>query len=138
MSKEALLAKEEAHWSAFRSAIVGLQGTLVTTSSVPTEVRVGSSKANNQSEEIGALKHSDNNSTSASCQDYLETKPQSAVESAFEDHTKKDKRKETNAKGGKERPKSAGPRLARETRLFKSASGRKIVRKVRWKISSPL
>ena len=47
---------------------------------------------------------------------------------AFEDHTKKDKRKETNAKGGKERPKSAGPRLARETRLFKSASGRKIVR----------
>eukprot|EP00578_Thalassiosira_sp_NH16_P015864 CAMPEP_0181112302 /NCGR_PEP_ID=MMETSP1071-20121207/19741_1 /TAXON_ID=35127 /ORGANISM="Thalassiosira sp., Strain NH16" /LENGTH=188 /DNA_ID=CAMNT_0023196263 /DNA_START=128 /DNA_END=694 /DNA_ORIENTATION=- len=44
MSNEAVLTNEEAHWSAFRSAVAGLQSTLTKRSSVPAETEHGGEK----------------------------------------------------------------------------------------------
>mmetsp|Transcript_22530 Transcript_22530/g.48798 ORF Transcript_22530/g.48798 Transcript_22530/m.48798 type:complete len:186 (+) Transcript_22530:148-705(+) len=80
-----MLTKEEAHWSSFRSAVVGLQHTLINHSSVShTNGRNGHLPAKDKY----AHHHRNDISSSASSHDAPRKKPQSALDDISKESTK--------------------------------------------------
>ena len=81
MTKEGMLAKEEAHWSSFRSAVVGLQEKLQTQSSLGANVRESSSKENIHPVHAEAQSNTKDDFTFTPLHKDVETEePQSALE----------------------------------------------------------